>query len=76
MSELDDIFPGLPTGGSEFDKKAEAERDDKASLQTELDEQERIAGNTGGVFDKNRVAPVGVGDGGRVRIDPDHWGRK
>ena len=73
MSEKDDIFPGLPTGGSEFDNKAEAERDDVASLQRELAEQQRIAANTGGVFDKNRVPAPGEGVGGRVRINRDHW---
>ena len=74
MSEKDDVFLNHPTGGSDFDTREQAERQDVDSLQTELNEQERIAGNTGGVFDKNRVEQPGVGVGGRVRINRDHWG--
>ena len=50
------------------------EQQDEATLQNELSEQERIARETGGVFDKNRVPSPGIGVGGRVRINRDHWG--
>jgi hypothetical protein len=70
----DDVWPGLPTGPNEFETREQAESADVASLQRELAEQERIAANTGGVFDKNRVPAPGEGVGGRVRINRDHWG--
>ena len=74
MSEKDDIFPGLPTGGSDFDTREAEERADVASLERELAEQERIAANTGGVFDKNRVPQPAEGRDGRFVINRDHWG--
>ena len=52
------------------------EQQDEASLQTELNEQSRIARETGGVFDKNRVPSPGIGQGGRVVRNRDHWGEK
>ena len=51
----DDIFPGLPTGPNDHETRSGVEQQDVASLQTELNEQDRISGETGGVFDKNRV---------------------
>lgn len=73
---LDDVFPGLETGSNDHETRDQAEAADVSSLQTELNEQERIAANTGGVFDHNRVPSPGSGDGagGRVRINRDHWG--
>ena len=47
----DDVWPGLPTGPNEHETREQAEQADRASLQRELAEQERIAANTGGVFD-------------------------
>ena len=55
MSEKDDIFLNHQTGGEDYTTRSDAERQDVASLQTELNEQRRISGETGGVFDFNRV---------------------
>lgn len=76
MSEKDDIFLNHPTGGEDFSNREAEERADVDSLQRELDEQERIGNAQRSPFDKNRVQSPGSGDGagGRVRINPDHWG--
>lgn len=68
MSEFE-----LPVLQPDLEDKEATEREDEASLQNELAEQERIARETGGVFDKNRVPAPGEGVGGRVVIDRDHW---
>ncbi len=52
------------------------EQQDEASLQTELDEQSRIARETGHVFDGNRVPSPGIGQGGRIVRNRSHWGEK
>ena len=72
----DKVWPGLPTGPNEHETREQAEQADRDSLQTELNEQMRIGGEQTGPFDHNRVQPPGSGDdaGGRVRINPDHWG--
>ncbi len=53
-----------------------SEQQDAETLQQELEEQSRIAGETGGVFDKNRVPSPGIGQGGRIVRNRDHWGQK
>ena len=72
----DNIWPGLGTGPDEFAQRDDAEQQDAATLRRELQEQGRIAPETGGAFDHNRVPTPGTGDGagGRVRLNRDHWG--
>ena len=76
----DNIWPGLPTGPNDHKTREQAEGEYNDHLQMELDEQQRLAGELGGSFDArsnfdhNRVEPVGTGEGGRVRINPDNWG--
>lgn len=74
MSEKDDVFLNYPTGAEDYSTRAQAEGADVASLQNELHEQERIGNAQQSPFDHNRVQPPGDGAGGRVRINPDHWG--
>lgn len=69
----DKVWPGLPTGPDEFEQRDDAERNDKASLERELTEQQRIGDGMFNPFDKNRVTTPGTGRGGRVVINPDHW---
>lgn len=72
----DKVWPGLPTGPNEHETREQAESADVASLENELNEQERIGNVMLGPFDHNRVPTPGSGDGagGRVKINPDHWG--
>ena len=51
----DDIFPGLPTGPNDNETRDQAESTDVSSLQTELNEQQRIGGEQTAPFDHNRV---------------------
>ena len=51
----DDIFPGLRTGANEHEQKHDVEQQDAASLQRELNEQERIGNAQRSPFDHNRV---------------------
>ena len=76
MSEKDDIFPGHPSGGSDHSTRDQAESADVASLQNELNEQQRLDDEMMDPFAANRVPTPGSGDdqGGRVRINRDHWG--
>ena len=76
MSEKDQVFPGHPTGGEEYTTREAAESADVASLQNELNEQERIGNTMLDPFEHNRVPTPGSGDGagGRVKINRDHWG--
>ena len=76
MSEKDEVFLNHPTGGEAYSTREQAEREDVASLQTELNEQERIGNAQRSPFAHNRVPTPGSGDGagGRVKINPDHWG--
>jgi hypothetical protein len=53
--KFDDVFPGHPTGPNEFEQRQEVEQQDVASLQTELNEQERIGNAQSSPFDHNRV---------------------
>lgn len=73
---VDQIWPNISTGPDEIEQRGELEQRDADSILNEQREQERISGETGGVFDKNRVTPPGAGDGagGRVRVNRDHWG--
>ena len=70
----DDIWPGLPTGPNDQETREQAERADVDSLQTELNEQQRIGNAQRSPFDHNRVPIPGEGSGGRVRVNRDHWG--
>ena len=72
----DKVWPGLPTGPDEHEQRQDLEQQDVASLQREQAEQQRIADGMIEPFGHNRVTPPGSGDGagGRVRINPDHWG--
>ena len=76
MSEKDDVFLNHPTGGEDDTTREAAESADVASLQNELNEQERIGDSMIDPFAANRVPTPGSGDGagGRVHINPDHWG--
>ena len=67
MSEKDDVFLNHPTGGEDFSTWEQAERDDVASLETELSEQQRIGDSMIDPFAANRVPTPGEGLGGRVR---------
>jgi|GEM_PF-5078168 len=73
---IDDVWPNVPTGPDEFATRDDAEQQDAATLLRELQEQQRIATETGGAFDHNRVEYPGTGDGagGRVKINFAHWG--
>ena len=70
----DKVWPGLPTGPNEFETRDQAEGQDKASLENELREQNRLGNAQIDPFDKNRVPTPGEGRGGRVVINRDHWG--
>lgn len=50
-----EVWPGLPTGPKEYETRPEIERQDAASLQTELEEQRRIGRELSNPFDHNRV---------------------
>ncbi len=71
----DKVWPGLPTSPNEHETREQAERADRESLQTELNEQQRIGNAQRSPFDHNRVQPPGSGDdaAGRVRVNRDHW---
>ena len=64
----------LPTLQPDLENKEATERQDEASLQNELAEQDRLSDEMANPFDKNRVPAPGEGVGGRVVIDRDHWG--
>ncbi len=51
----DHVWPGLPTGPNEHETRSGIERQDVASLQTELREQDRIGNAQRSPFDHNRV---------------------
>ena len=68
----DEIFK-LPIAQPDLEDKAALERRDEAGPKFNEREQERIARETGGVFDKNRVPSPGIGQGGRVVRNHDHW---
>ena len=75
MSEKNEVFLNHPTGGEDYSTREQAEREDVASLQTEITEQQRIGNAQQSPFDHNRVPRPGSGDGagGPVRINRDHW---
>jgi hypothetical protein len=51
----DKVWPNMPTGPNEFEQRQDVEQQDVASLQNELNEQQRIADGMHNPFDKNRV---------------------
>ena len=51
----DKVWPGMPTGPNEHETREQAESADKASLQNELNEQERLGNEMMDPFDANRV---------------------
>lgn len=51
----DQVWPGLPTGPDEHEKRPRVEELDVASLQTELNEQRRIGNEQISPFGHNRV---------------------
>lgn len=68
MSEFE-----LPTLQPDLEDKEATERQDEASLENELREQDRLGDEMSNPFDKNRVPAPGEGKGGRVVIDSGHW---
>jgi len=59
----DDIFPGLRTGPNDHETREQAESQDKASLENELREQDRLGNAQIDPFAANRVATSGKGRG-------------
>ena len=64
----------LPTLQPDLENKEATERQDEASLQNELAEQNRLSDEMANPFDKNRVPAPAEGKDGRFVINPDHWG--
>ena len=69
----DDVFPGLPTGPNEHETREQAETQDVNSLQTELNEQDRLGNEMFDPFAANRVPTPGSGDGAGGRVRRNRW---
>ncbi len=77
MATFDEIWPNNPTGPDGHEQQRdELEQRDADSILNEQAEQQRIGESMIDPFSHNRVEIPGTGDGagGRVRINPDHWG--
>lgn len=73
MSEKDNVFLNHPTGGEDYSTREQAESQDVASLQTELDNSQRIADGMFDPFAANRVPTPGSGDGAGGRVNRTDW---
>lgn len=69
----DNVWPNKPSGPNENETRNQAENKDRASLQNELREQERLGDEMFNPFDANRVEYPGSGDGAGGRVRRNSW---